>query len=216
LNARVIITTYNQHIRLLLPEPWLLLAAIKSTQVEGADIVMKSSVSRRLAIAGSAGRPPAFCRWRIRMWSSPCRSNWHRSHSATSACSTTCCFAPPPRPCCRSPLILAISVHASEYSPYSIPGARTFYNACLLMRLGAGFRLSPMCSPIRYALVFICLLDDSGALFFLWLGPGFGTGPVCPNTSPRGYNLHTSVSPKRPSTICGLEGASVHGDCWGW
>src|SRR5271165_106487 len=43
MSTRVIITTYNQHIRLLPPEPWLLLAAIKSTQVEGADSVMKST-----------------------------------------------------------------------------------------------------------------------------------------------------------------------------
>src|SRR5208337_4217510 len=34
-------------------------------------------------------------------------------------------FRPPPRPCCKSPLIHTISVHASECSPYSIPGART-------------------------------------------------------------------------------------------
>src|SRR5271165_7258948 len=43
MSTRVIITTYNQHVRLLPPEPWLLLAAIKSTQVEGADSVMKST-----------------------------------------------------------------------------------------------------------------------------------------------------------------------------
>ena len=83
------------------------------------------SASPRPAIAGSAGKRPACCRWPIRTSSSPCPNNWHRLHSATSACSTTCCFAPPPKPCSRSPLIHAISVHASGCSPYSIPGART-------------------------------------------------------------------------------------------
>ena len=42
---------------------------------------------------------PACCRWPIPTSSSPCPNNWHRSHSATSACSTTCCFAPPLKPC---------------------------------------------------------------------------------------------------------------------
>jgi len=36
----VIITAYNQHIRLLPPEPWFGLTSTKSTQVVGADIVM--------------------------------------------------------------------------------------------------------------------------------------------------------------------------------
>ena len=83
------------------------------------------SASPRLAIAGSVGKRPACCPWPIPTWSSPCRSNWHPSHSATNACSTTCCFVPPQKPCCRSPLIHAISAPASGCSPYSIPGART-------------------------------------------------------------------------------------------
>src|SRR5258707_1562417 len=41
LKARVIIYSYNDHIRLLPPEPWLI-GTPKSTHVEGADIVMKS------------------------------------------------------------------------------------------------------------------------------------------------------------------------------
>jgi hypothetical protein len=44
LNARVIITSYNQHRRLLSPEPWSV-ATTKLTQAQGADIVMKSSDS---------------------------------------------------------------------------------------------------------------------------------------------------------------------------
>jgi len=40
LHARVIIAAYNQHVRLLPPEPWFGLTSTKSTQVVGADIVM--------------------------------------------------------------------------------------------------------------------------------------------------------------------------------
>src|ERR1039458_10468970 len=45
LEARVIITTYNQHVRLLSPEPWL----VSTTKVYsglGADIVMESLHSK--------------------------------------------------------------------------------------------------------------------------------------------------------------------------
>src|SRR5580704_12311362 len=41
LNARVVITTYNQHIGSFLPSLGLV-GTTKSTQVQGADIVMKS------------------------------------------------------------------------------------------------------------------------------------------------------------------------------
>ena len=40
--ARVIIHAYNHHVRLLSPEP-LVFDKPKSTRVQGADIVMKSS-----------------------------------------------------------------------------------------------------------------------------------------------------------------------------
>src|SRR5215471_4692166 len=43
LETRVIIQSYNQHVRLLPPEPWLVFASTKFTQVDGADVVMKSS-----------------------------------------------------------------------------------------------------------------------------------------------------------------------------
>jgi hypothetical protein len=98
---------------------------IRTSAISRAATGIVPSVSPRLAIAGSPDKRPACCRWPIRTWSSPCRSNWHLLHSAISACSTTCCFAPPPRSCCKSPLIHAISAHASECSPCSIPGART-------------------------------------------------------------------------------------------
>src|SRR6267378_1042233 len=42
LKARVIIYSYNDHVRLLPPEP-LVVNQPQSTRVEGADIVMKSS-----------------------------------------------------------------------------------------------------------------------------------------------------------------------------
>jgi hypothetical protein len=42
LSARVIVQTYNQHVRLLFSEPGAI-AIAKFTQVEGADIVMKST-----------------------------------------------------------------------------------------------------------------------------------------------------------------------------
>src|SRR5258708_735784 len=42
LTARVIIYSYNDHVRLLPPEP-LVVMQPQSTRVEGADIVMKSS-----------------------------------------------------------------------------------------------------------------------------------------------------------------------------
>src|SRR5207249_7721892 len=45
LKARVIITAYNQHVRLLPPEPWSSAHQVYSS-VEGADAFMKSSVSR--------------------------------------------------------------------------------------------------------------------------------------------------------------------------
>src|SRR5215469_9805715 len=41
LEARVIITTYNQHVRLLSPEPWLV-GTTKDYSGVGADIVMES------------------------------------------------------------------------------------------------------------------------------------------------------------------------------
>jgi len=41
LEARVIITTYNQHVRLLSPEPWLV-GTTKVYSGLGADIVMES------------------------------------------------------------------------------------------------------------------------------------------------------------------------------
>ncbi len=47
-------------------------------------------------------------------------------HSATSVCSTTCCFGPLPRPCWRSRPIHTISVHASACSPCCTPGRRTW------------------------------------------------------------------------------------------
>jgi hypothetical protein len=45
LEARVIVTSYNQHVRLLSPEPWL----VGTTEVYsglGADIVMESLRSK--------------------------------------------------------------------------------------------------------------------------------------------------------------------------
>src|SRR5436305_8611600 len=41
LEARVIVTTYNDHVRLLSPEPWLV-SATKVYSGVGADIVMES------------------------------------------------------------------------------------------------------------------------------------------------------------------------------
>src|SRR5438445_5045369 len=45
LEARVIVTTYNDHVRLLSPEPWLV-SATKVYSGMGADIVMESLHSR--------------------------------------------------------------------------------------------------------------------------------------------------------------------------
>src|SRR6266566_1666792 len=45
LEARVIVTTYNDHVRLLSPEPWLA-SATKVYSGVGADIVMESLHSR--------------------------------------------------------------------------------------------------------------------------------------------------------------------------
>src|SRR5512141_2706592 len=45
LEARVIITTYNQHVRLLSPEPWLV-GTTKVYSGLGADIVMESLRSK--------------------------------------------------------------------------------------------------------------------------------------------------------------------------
>src|SRR6266566_3898809 len=45
LEARVIVTTYNDHVRLLSPEPWLA-SATKVYSGMGADIVMESLHSR--------------------------------------------------------------------------------------------------------------------------------------------------------------------------
>src|SRR5438128_4161211 len=45
LEARVIVTTYNDHVRLLSPEPWLV-SATKVYSGVGADIVMESLHSR--------------------------------------------------------------------------------------------------------------------------------------------------------------------------
>src|SRR5947209_19306377 len=45
LEARVIVTTYNDHVRLLSPEPWLV-SATKVYSGMGADIVMESLRSK--------------------------------------------------------------------------------------------------------------------------------------------------------------------------
>src|SRR5271165_1976110 len=47
LELGVIIQSYNQHVRLLPPEPWLVFASTKSTQVDRADVVMESSGPHR-------------------------------------------------------------------------------------------------------------------------------------------------------------------------
>jgi len=47
LEARVIVTTYNDHVRLLSPEPWLV-CATKVYSGVGADIVMESFHNPRL------------------------------------------------------------------------------------------------------------------------------------------------------------------------
>src|SRR5262252_5029582 len=43
LELGVIIQSYNQHVWLLPPESWLVFASTKFTQVDGADVVMKSN-----------------------------------------------------------------------------------------------------------------------------------------------------------------------------
>jgi hypothetical protein len=45
LEARVIVTTYNQHVRLLSPKPWLV-GTTKVYSGLGADIVMESFHSK--------------------------------------------------------------------------------------------------------------------------------------------------------------------------
>jgi len=63
LEARVIVTTYNQHVRLLSPEPWLV-GTTKDYSGLGADIVMESiatsSISQMtmLAMYCGLGQPP--------------------------------------------------------------------------------------------------------------------------------------------------------------
>src|SRR5437667_8300829 len=49
LEARVIVTTYNDHVRLLSPEPWLV-SATKVYSGAGADIVMESFGASRLSV----------------------------------------------------------------------------------------------------------------------------------------------------------------------
>src|SRR2546429_5663652 len=74
LEARVIVTTYNDHVRLLSPEPWLA-SATKVYSGVGADIVMESLRSLIL-IASCRGRGGwrtlrRFRRWEARMFRSP-------------------------------------------------------------------------------------------------------------------------------------------------
>jgi hypothetical protein len=52
LEARVVITTYNQHVRLLSPEPWLV-STTEAYSGQGADIVMESIA---LKTAGRRGQ----------------------------------------------------------------------------------------------------------------------------------------------------------------
>jgi hypothetical protein len=49
LEARVIVTSYNQHVRLLSPEPWLV-GTTKVYSGLGADIVMESLRSKSRAL----------------------------------------------------------------------------------------------------------------------------------------------------------------------
>src|SRR5207245_615944 len=57
----VIIYSYNDHIRLLPPEPWLV-GTTKFTQVEGADIVMKSDTAAHIRRhrRDVSSRPPSL------------------------------------------------------------------------------------------------------------------------------------------------------------
>src|SRR5215472_5331341 len=62
LETRMIIQSYNQHVRLLPPELWLVFASTKFTQVDGADVVMKSSGNgRELCTAGTTGHGRIVC-----------------------------------------------------------------------------------------------------------------------------------------------------------
>src|SRR5258708_18267224 len=62
LEARVIVTTYNQHVRLLSPEPWLV-GTTKVYSGLGADIVMES-----LRSLTPRGRRSARSRWLFQAW----------------------------------------------------------------------------------------------------------------------------------------------------
>src|SRR5437667_10226841 len=57
LEARVIVTTYNDHVRLLSPEPWLA-SATKVYSGVGADIVMESLHTLTTIYEMSSGLPP--------------------------------------------------------------------------------------------------------------------------------------------------------------
>src|SRR5438128_7734502 len=64
LEARVIVTTYNDHVRLLSPEPWLV-SATKVYSGMGADIVMESLPLKRLPKEALVGRPSSRDRSKI-------------------------------------------------------------------------------------------------------------------------------------------------------
>src|SRR5579864_5508962 len=79
LEARMIVTPYNQHVRLLSSEPFGWFAPPKSTRPTGADIVMESLRSYKITavISGRSGSWGFSCRAYLptpghRRESSPC------------------------------------------------------------------------------------------------------------------------------------------------
>ena len=88
-------------------------ATMKPLLTTPAAIGIVPSASRQPATVGCCSRFPACCPYPTRTSSSPYPSNSRHSPYATSVSSIRCCFGPLPRPCWRSPLTHAISVHVS-------------------------------------------------------------------------------------------------------
>src|SRR5213593_759053 len=174
LEARVIVTTYNDHVRLLSPEPWLV-SATKVYSGVGADIVMESShsidncarVSETvpLVACGQTKRPrssrlanrhnpsPSYQRTLIRSPRRPRNTNTCPENGFSSSLVSTSALSPV-KPRRRSVTPAAIQIHVlagSAIIAASTPATRATTRGrrclrCALARVAVQCESCPACS----------------------------------------------------------------------
>ena len=117
-------------------------ATIKRSPTTRAATVTAPSVAPPPRRNGWRLANPSCCRSNIFTWCSLSRRHSPRSPCRTNAWSMASCFAPPPRPCNRSPPIRSISGPTLASWPCSTHGARTSSTTrmCIALYREAGSR----------------------------------------------------------------------------